>query len=72
MHTPFPRSLRRGAAVLAATWRRHPYGRLVLTLPPLFFVLALLAAPAVGSNLRVLREFPIGEPLVVVGGFAVS
>ncbi|HEU5393954.1 MAG TPA: hypothetical protein VFV36_04050, partial [Candidatus Methylomirabilis sp.] len=62
----------RGAGLLAATWRRRPYGKLVLTLPVLFFLLALATAPAIGSNLRALREFPVGEPLVVVAGFAVS
>lgn len=72
MHTRLARSLRRGAAILVSIWGRHPYGRLVLTIPPLFLVLAVLVAPAVGSNLLVLREFPVGEPLVVVGGFAVS
>ncbi|HEV8662161.1 MAG TPA: ATP-binding protein [Candidatus Methylomirabilis sp.] len=62
----------RAAGVLAATWRRPPYGKLVLTLPVLFFLLALATAPAIGGSLRALREFPIGEPLVVVAGFAVS
>lgn len=67
--------VRRGAAVLAATWRRDPYGKPVLSLPVLFFLfflLTLLTAPGIGSILRGLREVPVGEPFTVLAGFAVS